>query len=339
MKTVKLIVVGFGTIGKGVLEVLRMKHKLVKQRYGVDLQVSGVCEIDGSLINPGGVDIDSALLYAARGKIREHPDWKAEKSLEVIRKVPADIVLELTPGNIKTGEPGLSHIKAALESGKHVVTSNKSPLAKSFYEIAALAEKRGLSLGYEATVGGAIPIINLYRDNLEVNEVRSIYGILNGTSNFILTKMFEEDLALETALKEAQELGIAETDPTYDINGTDTAVKLVILANSIMDKHVSLDDVKVTGIGEVTSESLQLAKKHGYAIKLIGDVANMEVSPRLVPLSHPLNVSGTLNAIMLDTDVAGTLTLVGHGAGKIETASSIFSDIMHIAKSADISRK
>jgi homoserine dehydrogenase len=147
--------------------------------------------------------------------------------------------------------------------------------------------------------------------------------------------MFEEDVALDTALKEAQELGIAERDPTYDINGVDTAVKLVILANSLMDKRISYKDICVKGIKEVSSDSLELAKKHGYAIKLIGDVVNMEVSPRLVPLNHPLNVSGTLNAIMLDTDIAGTLTLVGHGAGKIQTASSVFSDIMDIVRSKE----
>lgn len=332
MKTVKLIVVGFGTIGQGVLEVLRMKHKYLAERYGVDLRVAAVCEIGGALVNPKGVGIDSALDYVQRGKLKEHPDWKIIKSLDVIKEVEADIVLELTPGDIKTGEPGLSHIICALESGKNVVTSNKSPLAIKFHELTGLAEKKGLALGYEATVGGAIPIINLYRDNLKINSVNSIYGILNGTSNYILTKMFEEDVALDTALKGAQELGIAERDPAYDINGIDTAVKLVILANSIMDKRISYKDISVKGIKDVTSESLGLAKKHGYAVKLIGDVVNMGVSPRLVPLNHPLNVSGTLNAIMLDTDIAGTLTLVGHGAGKIQTASSVFSDIMDIVR-------
>jgi homoserine dehydrogenase len=335
MKTVKLIVVGFGTIGKGVLEVIRMKRKYVEDKYGASLSAVAVCEYNGILVNPKGVDIDTALEYAQKGKLKDHPDWKSTKTLDAIKEIEADIVLELTPGDIKTGEPGLSHITAALESGKNVVTSNKAPLAIKFHELAILAKKKGLALGYEATVGGAIPIINLYRDNLEINKVNSIYGILNGTSNFILTKMFEEDVALDTALKEAQELGIAERDPTYDINGVDTAIKLVILANSLMDKRISYKDICVKGIKEVSSDSLELAKKHGYAIKLIGDVVNMEVSPRLVPLNHPLNVSGTLNAIMLDTDIAGTLTLVGHGAGKIQTASSVFSDIMDIVRSKE----
>jgi len=332
MKTVKLIVVGFGTIGRGFLEVLRMKRGYVVEKYGVDLVVAAICEVSGSIINPKGVDIVSALEYAQRGKLKEHPDWKPVKSLDAIKEVDADIVLELTPGDIKTGEPGLSHIRSALSSGKHAVTSNKSPLALKFQELTSLAEKKGLFLGYEATVGGAIPLINLYRDNLEINRVDSIYGILNGTSNYILTKMFEEGVGIGTALKEAQELGIAETNPSYDIDGVDTAVKLVILANSLMDKRISYSDISVKGIRDVSPDSLGLAKKHGYAIKLIGDVVNMEVSPRLVPLNHPLNVSGTLNAVMLETDIAGPLTLVGHGAGRIQTASSVFSDIMEIIR-------
>ena len=332
MKTVKLIVVGFGTIGKGTLEVLRMKHRDLLDKQGFDVRVAAVCEIDGSIVNDKGINIDSVLKAASSGKLKEHPDWKNAKSLEAIEVVDADIVLELTPGDIKTGEPGISHIKKALECGKHVVTSNKAPIALRFQELTGLAKKKGLKLRYEATVGGAIPIINLYRDNLEVNEVRSIYGILNGTSNYILTKMFEEDVSLQTALKEAQELGIAERDPSYDIDGTDTAVKLVILANSIMGKGISYKDINVRGIQEITAESLELAKKHGYVIKLVGDVNGMEVSPRLIPVNHPLNVSGTLNAIMLDMDIAGTLTLVGHGAGKIQTASSVLADVIDILK-------
>ncbi|MBN2251277.1 MAG: homoserine dehydrogenase [Candidatus Altiarchaeota archaeon] len=333
MKSVNLIIVGFGTIGKGVLEVLRLKHRHMKDRYGADLRVKAVCEINGSLVNEKGIDTASALRHAERGRLKSHPDWRNKRSLEVMEELDADIVLELTPGNVKTGEPGLSHILKAFDCGRNVITSNKAPIALRFQELTAEAERKGLFLGYEATVGGAIPLINLYRDNLGINEISSIYGILNGTSNFILTKMFEEDLSLETALKEAQELGIAERDPGYDIGGIDTAVKLVILANSLMGRKVSYKDVNVSGIQEVTLEALELAKKHGYAVKLIGDVNDMAVSPRLVPLNHSLNVSGTLNAVMLETDIAGTLTLVGHGAGKIETSSSVFSDILTYVRS------
>jgi len=333
MKTAKLIIIGFGVIGKGFVRVLIMKHNEILKNHDIDLKVVAICEIDGSLVNEKGIDLESALKLAEKEELKKHNDWRSIKGLEVIEEIDADIVLELTPGNIKSGEPGLSHIICALKNGRHVVTSNKAPLALRFSQLHKLAEKRGVKLRYEASVGGAIPIINLYRNNMQINRIHSIYGILNGTSNFILTKMFEEDLALDIALKEAQEIGIAEKDPSYDINGIDTGVKLVILANSLMDKKISFRDVKITGIKEVTPESVELAKNHGFVIKLIGDVNKLEVSPRLVPLDHPLNVSGTLNAIMLDTDIAGSIILVGHGAGKIETASSLFSDVLDILRS------
>ena len=331
-KTAKLVIAGFGNVGKGFADVLLMKRKELAKKYGVDLKVSAVCEYNGCYVNEEGLDLASVLEQSRKGKPEKHADWKKIKTLDAIKEVEADIMIELTPGEIKTGEPGLGHIKAALNSGKHVVTSNKAPLALHFREIMELAGKKNLKFGYEATVGGAIPIINLYRDELEVNKVNSIYGILNGTSNYILTKMFYENLDLVTALKEATELGIAEKDPSYDIKGIDSAVKLVILANSIMGKNLTYKDIQVEGIEEITPEALELAKKNGYTIKLIGDVNNQTVSPRLIPLNHPLNVSNTLNAIMLDMDIAGKLTLVGHGAGRIETASAVFSDVMDIVK-------
>ncbi|MFH1788131.1 MAG: homoserine dehydrogenase, partial [Candidatus Altiarchaeota archaeon] len=185
---------------------------------------------------------------------------------------------------------------------------------------------------FEATVGGAIPVMNLMEYCLQVNEVKSAYGILNGTTNYVLSKMGEEGVALEAALKEAQALGYAEPDPTYDIEGVDSAAKVVILANALLGKNVSYSDMKVSGITEITSEAMELAKKQGYVIKLVGDVLRLEVSPRLVQVSHPLNVSGSLNALMLNTDVAGDVTLIGRGAGARETSSSVVSDVLSIAK-------
>ncbi|MCK4492208.1 MAG: homoserine dehydrogenase, partial [Candidatus Altiarchaeales archaeon] len=241
-----------------------------------------------------------------------------------------DIVLELTPGDIKTGEPGLTHIKEALGQGMNVVTSNKAPLALKFRELMKEAQKNNIRLRYEATVGGGIPIINLYDNGLRINEIKSVYGILNGTSNYILGKMEEELLDLETALKEAKDLGIAEPDPSYDIKGIDTGAKVAILANSLMDMEVSFKDINIVGIEDITPEAVDLAKKHGYSIKLIGDVRRLEVSPRLIPMDHPMNVSGFLNAITINTDLAKDITLIGRGAGAEETASSIFSDILSI---------
>ena len=342
MKTAKLIIIGFGTIGRGVSEVLNKKYEFLKNNYGIDLQVVAVCEVNGSVVNDNGIDMRYALDLVNKNRdkykgntksgsgLNEHKDWTSMTSLDVLKEVDADIALELTPGNVKTAEPGLTHITKALEAKKNVVTSNKAPLAIKFSYLTKLAKKNNVKLKYEASVGGAIPIINLYRETLQVNEIESIYGILNGTSNFVLDKMATDGIAQDVALKEAQELGIAETDPSYDIQGIDTGAKVAILANALMNKDVSFKDVRITGIEDITAEAIDTAKKHGYVIKSIGDVGKLTVSPRLIPLNHPLNVSGSLNAIMLHTDISKDITIIGRGAGAIETAGSIFSDILEV---------
>jgi len=332
LKTVKLIVVGFGIIGRGFCKVFSEKKKFIEEKFKINLEIAAICEISGCLVDENGILVeDIEKLAANKIKLEEHQNWTRKDTADVLKEVEAEIAVELTPGNIKTGEPGLTHIITALKNGKHVATSNKAPVAIRFNELQELAQKNNLKLNYEAAVGGAIPVINLYRENLQINNINSIYGVLNGTTNYILTKMRRDGITLEAALKEAQELGIAETDPTYDIEGIDTAVKVVILANALMNKNVKFRDVKVVGISGITPEAIDLAKKNGFVIKLIGDVKKLEVSPRIVPKNHPLNVDGTLNAIMLETDVASDITIIGRGAGARETASALFSDVLGIA--------
>lgn len=333
MKTIKLIVIGFGVIGRGFCNVIAEKKKFILEKFNINLEIAAICEIDGCIVNNDGIPVeDIKKLTADELKMQDYKEWTSMKTADVLKEVNAEIALELTPGNIKTGEPGLTHIITALENGKHVVTSNKAPMAIQFHELMEIAQKNNLELRYEATVGGAIPIINLYKETLQVNNINSCYGILNGTTNYILTKMTRDEIALDAALKEAQELGIAETDPTYDIEGIDTAVKLVILANAVMNKNIKFEDVKVTGISDITPEAIEIARKNGFVIKLIGDVKKLEVSPRIIPKNHPLNVDGTLNSIMLDTDVANDITIIGRGAGPKETASALFSDVLSICK-------
>jgi len=327
MKDIRIIIVGFGIIGRGVAETLVWKRQFFRSRLGVNVVVSAVCEVSGCLVPPGGVDLEKALSTP----LPKIEGWKDAKTKDVIRETEADVVVELTPGNIQSGEPGLSHILGSLAAGKHVVTSNKAPLAVAYRRIMEEAAKKERRVRFEATVGGAIPIMNLMEYCLQANEVSHAYGILNGTTNYILSKMAEDGVSLESALKEAQDLGYAEPDPKYDIEGVDSAAKVVILANALLGKDVSYKDMKVTGIREITPESVELAKKHGYVVKLVGDVVRQDVSPRLVPISHPLNVSGSLNALMLNTDIAGDITLIGRGAGARETSSSILSDILAIA--------
>lgn len=327
MKEVKLTIVGFGLIGKGLAKTLAEKAGRLRRKNNIDFSVVAVCEKDGCVVDKNGINLNELL---AKG-LREHSGWSNAKTIEVIKNVESDIVVELTPGNVKTGEPGMSHIKSALGSGKHVVTSNKAPLAIAYAELMKLAGEKKLQIGFEATCGGAIPIINAAEYGLHANSLTSIYGILNGTTNFILSKMAKEGVSLEAALAEAQELGLAEPDPTYDISGLDTAQKLVILGNALLEESMTLSDVKIVGIKDVTPEAVDLAEKHGYSIKLIGDVIGREVSPRLVPKSHPLNVSGSLNAITILSDVAGELTFAGPGAGPRETSSAILSDLVNIS--------
>ncbi len=332
MKTVRLSIIGFGAVGQGVARaILSKKEMLIGQ--GIDLHVVGITDSKGSEINVRGIDLKSAL---ERKKQKGTIATGNESAIDIIRNVDHEIVVEATPTNIKNGEPGLSNMSAAFNSGKHVVTSNKGPLALCFSQLKESAEDNGLFFRYEATVGGAVPIFNLIHESLAGNRVIRIEGILNGTTNYILTRMAEERLPYELVLKEAQELGIAETDPTYDVEGVDSACKLVIIANSVFAEAASYRDVEVTGITKITPEALELASKNNYMVKLICEAGNgtLTVAPRLIPKKHPLAVGGTMNVASILTDLAGRITISGKGAGSIETASSILSDILYIVRNS-----
>ncbi|MCZ7397917.1 MAG: homoserine dehydrogenase [Candidatus Methanoperedens sp.] len=332
MKTIKISIIGFGSVGQGVARAIMAKKELLNKQ-GIDLLVVGISDSKGSDINASGIDLEKAL---ARKKEKETIARSKETALEIIQGVEHDIVVEATPTNIDDGEPGSSNMLAALNSGRHVVTSNKGPLALRFAELKEAAEDNGVFFRYEATVGGAVPIFNLMHEALAGNRVIGIEGILNGTTNYILTRMAEERLPYDLVLKEAQELGIAETDPTYDVEGIDSACKLVIIANSVFAQAATYKDVDVTGITKITPEALELASKNNYVVKLICEAWNgtLTVAPRLVPKKHPLAVGGTLNVASILTDLAGRITISGKGAGSIETASSILSDILYIARNS-----
>jgi homoserine dehydrogenase len=330
MKTIRISIIGFGAVGQGVARSLLSKQEYLKKQ-GYDIRVVGISDSKGSEINTGGIDLENAL---NRKKEKGSVATGTETALEIIRDVEHDIVVEVTPTNIENGEPGLGNIRAALRAGRHVATSNKGPLALRFTELKEAAEDNGLHLRYEATVGGAVPIFNLIHEALAGNSIIGIEGILNGTCNYILTRMAEERMPYELVLKEAQELGIAETEPTYDVEGIDSAIKLVIIANSIFGQNATYGDVDVTGITKITPEALELANKNNYVVKLVCEAreGKLTVAPRLVPKRHPLAVGGTLNVASILTDLAGRITISGKGAGSIETASSILSDILYIAR-------
>jgi len=333
MKTMNVSIIGFGVVGQGVARAIQRSNDYFKKN-GVDLKVVAIVDLWGSLIDESGLDLKNVLIQAKQKKLK----GENRNSLEVICEVDHDCVVEVTPSNIKTGGVGLEHMIKALENKRHLVTSNKGPLALEYKKLVDLAKKNDVEFKYEATVGGAMPIINFAKNCLAGNEILSIRGIFNGTCNYILTRMAEDGLPYDNVITEAQELGLAETDPTYDVDGIDTAAKLVILANSIFDMDAVYNDASVTGIRDITVESLKLAHGEGYVVKLIGEVKEgvLEVAPRLVPKGHPLALGGTLNAASIQTDLAGEITVTGKGAGSIEAASAIISDLAEISKKTDL---
>jgi homoserine dehydrogenase len=332
MRTIKVLMVGLGSVGKGVAKVMAERNGVIPEK-GIQFKFIAVCDSKGAMVDEKGLDLAAVLKQKAEGKL----DHNGKSTMDAIRDLDYDILVEVTPTDAKTGEPGLTYIREALKRGKSVVTSNKGPMANAYKELNELAAKNHAMLQYEATVGGAMPMFNLTRDALAGNKINSIKGIFNGTCNYILTRMANEEMPYDMVLSEAKELGIAEADPTYDVEGIDTALKLVILANAIFGMDVKLKDVEICGISSVTLEALKLAGDAGMVIKLIGEVNPnggeriLKVAPRLVPKEHPLAVQGTLNAALIQTQLAGDIVIIGKGAGSIETASAILSDMLYIA--------
>jgi homoserine dehydrogenase len=322
--TVSVAVLGLGSVGRGILESVRRKPEL-------GIVITAVADSKSGIIDKDGVDIAGIL---ERKKGRQHCGEPGITANDVVSRADYDILVEVTPTNADTGEPALSYMKAAIRRGKHVVTSNKGPISRHLAGLKKMATENGVRIRYEATVGGAIPIMHTLGEGIRGNNVLALYGVLNGTCNFILTRMAAEGLTYDQALAEARELGYAEADPTYDVKGIDAAIKLVILANTIWEKQVSLGDIDITGIDLLTTDALRLAEEQDCTIRLIAEALPekglLRVSPRLIRKDHPLVFEGTLNAISIQTDMAGEITLIGKGAGSIETASAVIGDILSI---------
>ncbi len=320
---IKIVIVGFGTVGRGFAELLIRKRESIRRLIG-DFRVVAVADSKSSM--SGEFSLEEAVEFKSRNN-RLPEDRTAT---EILEEEDYDVLVESTHTRLDGGD-GLRYMKIAISRGSHVVTSNKGPLIAAFHDLMKKAEQKGVRIMYEATVGGAMPVVRLARKYLAVCEIESVVGILNGTCNYILSRMEEEKLPYQQILSEAQELGIAEDDPSYDVDGIDAAIKLVILANTIGLK-ARFEDVERMGISTITPEAFEVAARKGYTIRLIGE-ANREVlrvTPRLVPLSHPLAIKGTMNAVMFKTDSAGSIFVAGRGAGKMETASAMLSDLVDI---------
>jgi homoserine dehydrogenase len=339
----RLLLVGFGTVGQGLAELLLSKKESLIREHGFDWTVTGINDaVKGSCYDPSGIDLRKALTMAENGQsLSEYTpggnDWDAPQA---IASAEADAVVELTFTDIKTGEPATGHVRAALEQGRHVVTTNKGPIALYGSELLRLANDRGVQLLFEGTVMSGTPVMNTLRDALAGSDVSEIRGILNGTTNYILTRM-EEGLDYESALKKAQELGYAEAVPDADVLGWDALAKVTILANMVFGANLRPDDLPCKGITEITAGDVARATNDGRRYKLIGRVwrdgedVKASVAPELVEMGHPLaSVMGATNAVTLTTDTVKEVTIVGPGAGKVETGFSVLTDLLHIGRTA-----
>ena len=328
----KICLIGKGNVGTSFLQLLKERRNIIKEIYNCNCKLVAIFEHDGALINKDGIDLNELL--AKSTNFRKNIFWKKDvKAKDLISKLDINLCIETTPTNPSTGEPALTHIIEALSNNIDVISSNKAPFYLHYKRIKNLANKMNCFIKYEATVASCVPALSIKR-NLIGNKITRIEAILNGTNNYILSRMITEGISFAVALKEAQELGYAEADPSLDVGGSDTAGKLVILANELLDWSKTIEDVKVEGITKITSQALELAKLDGYIIKhlAIAENDNLIVEPRLVKRDSSLNISGALNLIKIQTKHAGTIILIGKGAGGFEAASAILNDFISIIK-------
>lgn len=328
----RLVVCGFGTVAQSLAKLLVSRSDDLYAKYGMMPRIVGVFDTKGGIIESSGLDLNKLVdIKKKYGTVRKYSDSKRKlRGLDIINNVDADVLIETTASNYKDAEPGMSHIIAAMKKGMHVITVNKGPLALAFPSLMELATYNHVLLRFSGTVGGGTPILDYAKNSLRGEQIISFAGILNGTTNYILTNM-AKGMSFAAALKDAKSKGYVEADESLDLDGYDAAAKLVILANWIMGMKVTMPDIKRTGIRKVTSADIKNAARKKAAIKLIASCnKDLVVAPREVPVDDPLCVNGTLNAISFTSEHSGTQTIIGRGAGGTETASAILRDLLDI---------
>jgi len=314
--------IGFGTVGKGVYQLLQENAHLIKLRTGIDVQIATICDLRTDLVRREVSDIPLT------------DNWR-----DLLEDDSIDTIIELIGGI----EPAKTMIIECMKKGKDVVTANKKLLAEDGDQVFDLANSGSAKLGFEASIGGGIPCVVSLKSGLVGNRVHTVMGILNGTTNYILTQMYDKAIPFDDALREAQELGFAEADPTFDIEGHDAGHKIALLSMIAYNRKVHFSNVQVQGITRITLLDIMYAYEMGYVIKLlgisrkIGDEYDIRVQPTMLPFKHPLaSVRDEFNGIMYDNDMTGPVTLYGKGAGGLPTASSVVSDIVQMAQKDNI---
>jgi len=328
----RIILCGFGVVGQSFAKLLLSRSEDLYALHGLKPRVVGVFDSKGTAVSSAGLDLDRLLEIKKKyGSIRKyHNKEKDASGLEMIEGMDAEVLIETTPSNYKDAEPGMSHIVNAMKNGLHVITVNKGPLALAFPSLIELATYNQVLLKFSGTVGGGTPILDYAKNSLRGERIISFQGILNGTTNYILTNM-ANGMTFKAALADAEKRGYVEADESLDIDGFDAAAKLVILANWIMDMKVTIKDIKRIGIRNVTTSDIKKAASNNSAVKLIASCnKDLIVSPQQIHLDDPLCVNGTLNAITFNSEHSGQQTIIGRGAGGMETASSILRDLLDI---------
>ena len=319
MKKINVGLIGFGNVGSGVVKILRERKAFLSDKIGSEINIKKVCDKD----------------FASKRNVRVDKNLITKDARQIIHDPQIDIIVELIGGI----HPAKEYIIEALKKGKSVVTANKALLAQEGRELFALAADRGKSIYFEASVGAGIPIIKSLREGLVANKFYSIFGIVNGTSNFILSQMSIYNCAFNDALRQARLKGFAEKDPTLDIEGIDSAHKLILLVYLCFGRLVGLADVFVEGISQISLSDINYAKELGFEIKLlaiakkVADELEVRVHPTLIPKMHLLSsVSGIFNAIYISSDLAGNLLFYGPGAGQLSAASAVVSDLVDLTQ-------
>ena len=338
MKNYNLALIGLGNVNRTLAEIIHRDGAQLAAELGFTLRVTAITDLRyGSLVDADGIDLGPVLAMGPTDTFAPLGGTPSADMEQFIRNAPADIVAEATFTNPNNGEPALSHVRWALDSGKSVCTTNKGPAAFAVEELKALAAARGVRFEFEGAVMSGTPVLRLATGPLKGVGITGFSGILNGTSNYILTRM-EAGLSQQDAIAEAQHHGYAEADPTADIGGSDVRLKVAVLTEELLGVRIAPEAIPTEGITAITPEMIAEAASQGAHWKLIGQAAKTDdgtvtasVSPQMVDANHPLaTISGATNAVMFDTRYLGRLTLSGPGAGRVETAYALLSDIIAI---------
>jgi len=340
-----LAFIGFGNVARALARLLERKRDLLKSKYDITYSVTGIATgSHGFAVNPNGLNIQQALGFVESGKsISSLSTFQVVDSLAVIKNSSANVMFENSPVNTQTGQPALDHIRAALNLGMHAITANKGPVVHGYRELTALAESKGKMFRFESAVLGGAPVFSVFREAFPLAELSSIKGIFNATTNIILSRM-ENGESYEDAVKYCQSIGVAETDPTNDVDGWDAAIKVAALVTVLMDTPMTPQQVNPTGIRGITLEMIAKAKAEGKRYKLVcsaekvGDKVTASVAPQLVNSTSPLY--GMLNSstgLTLRTDVILDYSITlsekpGMQGGPVETAYGLFADFVNIVK-------